>query len=253
VDITAADIFTELEKFLSKNVDTKDSWENNFKMSDKVVLARVKGSALGFCWNITDNKLNFALVVDIVTKKGKQKDLNKIKDNLVAKRLVIGMAGPVCQNQAGVPLPLYKIIGSDLDPSAVGVHEHHNVEMGNDADNETDSSIQLGERNCPGIPGAIVFAPWIKNEETEQGYKFVIRLSRLRSIPKSESFADSECTISSVGAENFVLAQIYANCAEEILENLEFGQKKGCGFDNISDVSRGEAKAKDYDRAISSP
>jgi hypothetical protein len=128
LNMAAVVIFTELEILLSKNVDTEDFWDKskNVKMSDKV-LARVKGSALGFCWNITDNMLNFALVVDIVTKK--HEELNKIKDNLVAKRLINGMAGPVCQNQAGVPVPLYKFIGSAGDPAAVGVPELPDVEI----------------------------------------------------------------------------------------------------------------------------
>jgi hypothetical protein len=77
-----------LEKNLSKKVDTEESWENNFKMSVKMVLARAKGSALGLCWNISDNMHNSALVVGIVTKKGKQKNLNKAEDNLVDKRLL---------------------------------------------------------------------------------------------------------------------------------------------------------------------
>ena len=46
---------------------------------------------------------------------------------------------PVCQNQAGVPLPLYKFIRSDGDPAAEGVQELPDVEMGNDADEETDA------------------------------------------------------------------------------------------------------------------
>jgi hypothetical protein len=75
-----------------------DSWENNFKMSDKMVPTRIKGPVLGFCGKTADNMLNFALMVDIVTKKGKHKDLYKKKDDLedlkkakFTKRLLISI------------------------------------------------------------------------------------------------------------------------------------------------------------------
>jgi hypothetical protein len=40
-------------------------------------------------------------VVDIIAKKDKHEEFNKIEDNLVAKRLVISIAVPVVRLQAG--------------------------------------------------------------------------------------------------------------------------------------------------------
>ena len=140
LNMLAADIFTQLEKNLSKKFDTEESWENNFKMSVKMVLAWAKGSALGLCCrNISENVNNFVLVVDIIAKKDKHEEFNKIEDNLVAKRLVIGIAVTVCQNQAGVTRATVKIIGSVSDPIAVGVQELPDEEMVNNAEKETDA------------------------------------------------------------------------------------------------------------------
>ena len=69
------------------------------------------------------------------------------------------------------------------------------------------------------------------------------------------TFGDSECTISSVEAENSVLAQFFANRVGEILEHMQSWTKMGCkvddifhvpGTENPSDIStRGEAQVED--------
>jgi hypothetical protein len=99
LNMSAVDILPELEKNLSKNVDT-EFWDKSksAKMSDKSVLAKFESPALGFPQNNSDIILNSALVMGIITKKGKLRDLHKKKDNLedlkkakFARRLLISI------------------------------------------------------------------------------------------------------------------------------------------------------------------
>jgi hypothetical protein len=113
---------------LSNKFDTEESWENNYKMSDKMVLARVEGSALGFCQDITDNKLNCALVVDIVTKK-EQRSLYMKKDNLedlkkakFAERLLISFVEMM-------DLSWDDAQGEELVTKIINLPEHHDRKL----------------------------------------------------------------------------------------------------------------------------
>jgi hypothetical protein len=83
----------------------------------------------------------------------------------------------------------------------VGVLEHHGMELVDDAGKATHTH--------------------------KQGCKFVIRLqagkaklSRLRSIPRSETFGDSESTVFSMEAEN-CSGSNFANRVGKKLENMK--------------------------------